>query len=125
VRPQEVVPADCTLLDLDGAIDYAFVSGESAAQRLCRGDLVAAGGRVVDRALRLSVTRPVSQSRLAELWNHPVFARVKSHWMTTVLRGTAKSFQPSGTFPLTLASAAFFVETGPATSFFCLLKSQY
>ncbi len=84
VRPQEVVPADCTLLDAHGAIDYAFVSGESAPQRLYRGDLVAAGGRVVDRALRLSVTRPVSQSRLAELWNHPVFARAKSHWMTTV-----------------------------------------
>ena len=42
VRPQEVVPADCTLLDADGAIDYAFVSGESDAQRLRRGDLVSA-----------------------------------------------------------------------------------
>ena len=38
----------------------------------------------MNRAVRLSVTRPVSQSRLAELWNHPVFARAKSQWMTTV-----------------------------------------
>ena len=84
VRPGEVVPADSTLLDEGGAIDYAFVTGESRAHELLKDAVVSAGGRVVGRALRLSVIRPVSQGRLADLWNHPVFARAKTHWLATV-----------------------------------------
>ena len=84
VRPGEVVPADSALLDEGGAIDYAFVTGESRAHELLKDAVVSAGGRVVGRALRLSVIRPVSQGRLADLWNHPIFARAKTHWLATV-----------------------------------------
>lgn len=84
VRPQEVVPADARLLDAAGRLDLAFVTGEQEPVSISAGDLVGAGGRVVGEALRLEVRRRVSHSRLAELWNHPVFAQRPSHWMTTM-----------------------------------------
>jgi len=84
VRPQEVVPADARLLDGSGRVDLAFVTGEQHPVTVTAGEVVGAGGRVVGEALRLEVQRRVSHSRLAELWNHPVFARRAPHWMTTV-----------------------------------------
>lgn len=84
VRPREVVPADAVLLDDEGAIDYAFVSGEQVPVPARRHDIVRAGGRVVDRALRLRAVRSASHGTLAELWSHPVLARVKRRWLTDV-----------------------------------------
>ncbi|HEX5214438.1 MAG TPA: heavy metal translocating P-type ATPase metal-binding domain-containing protein [Vicinamibacterales bacterium] len=85
LRHNEVVPADGVLLDEDGAIDFAFVTGEQAAVQRHRGDIVIAGGRVVGRTLRLSLARPVSHSALARLWTHPVFAAPKRVWLDDVL----------------------------------------
>jgi Cu+-exporting ATPase len=84
VRPQEVVPADSILLDPIATMDYAFATGESSPVTITAGAAVAAGGRVLDRAIRLRVVRPVSQSRLAALWNDAAFSRAKSHWLADV-----------------------------------------
>jgi Cu+-exporting ATPase len=84
VRPGEIVPADATLLDKAGRIDYAFVTGEAAPVDAVTGAFVSAGGRVVDHALHVKVLRAVSHSRLAELWQHPVFAERRPHWLSTV-----------------------------------------
>jgi Cu+-exporting ATPase len=84
VRPQEVVPADSILLDEAAAIDYAFVSGESAPARVVPGGAVYAGGRVTNRTARLVATKAVSHSRLAELWDHPVFAKPRVEWLTSI-----------------------------------------
>jgi Cu+-exporting ATPase len=84
VRPQEVVPADALLTEGSGRIDLAFVTGEQDPVSLQAGETVSAGGRVVGEALQLRVLRRVSHSRLAELWNNPVFAQKSSHWLTTV-----------------------------------------
>jgi Cu+-exporting ATPase len=43
---------------------------------------VHAGGRVIGRTVRLAITREVSHSRLAELWDNPVFASPKTDWLT-------------------------------------------
>ncbi len=84
VRPGEVVPADARLLDDSGRIDLAFVTGEQDPQSLQAGATVGAGGRVVGEALHLEVVRRVSASRLAELWNNPVFSARPSHWLSDV-----------------------------------------
>jgi Cu+-exporting ATPase len=84
VRPQEVVPADACLLDTYGRIDRAFVTGEQHPVPVQAGDTIGAGARIVGEALRLQVLRRVSHSRLAELWNNPVFTQKPSHWITTV-----------------------------------------
>lgn len=78
VRPHEIVPADARLLDAEGAVDYAFVTGESAPVQLQRDATVRAGGRIVGRTLRLEVLQEVSHSRLASLWRNPAFAKAKT-----------------------------------------------
>jgi Cu+-exporting ATPase len=84
VRPGEIVPADATLLDHAGRLDYAFVTGEAAPVDVTAGALISAGGRVVDHAVHVKVQRAVSHSRLAQLWQHPVFAGRRPHWLATV-----------------------------------------
>jgi P-type Cu+ transporter len=84
VRPQEIVPADARLLDDEGTVDYAFVTGESAPVIVHRGDLVHAGGRAAHHSLHLLVLDDVSHSRLAALWNNPAFSKPKRRWLTDV-----------------------------------------
>ncbi len=84
VRAQEVVPADAVLLEGHGRIDQSFVTGEQDPVSVQAGETISAGGRVVGEALRLEVLRRVSHSRLAELWNNPVFAAPRGHWLETV-----------------------------------------
>lgn len=84
VRPHEVIPADSRLLDESGRIDLAFVTGEQAPVAVGAGDTVGAGGRVLGQALRLEVLRPVSHSRLAQLWDNPVFRTSRTSWLTTI-----------------------------------------
>jgi P-type Cu+ transporter len=84
IRPGEVVPADSVLVSRAGSrIDYAFVTGEQTPIELAAGDVVRAGGRAVD-LMRLRVSRDVSHSHLASLWNNPIFAKTKSRWLTEV-----------------------------------------
>jgi Cu+-exporting ATPase len=84
VRPSEIVPADASLNDESGAIDLSFVTGEARPVPLRRGDLVPAGARVIDGTLRLTVQRDVDHSRLAGLWNNPVFAKPKTYALADV-----------------------------------------
>ena len=84
VRSSEVVPADAVLADAAGVVDYAFVTGEAVPAAVWRGASIQAGGRVIGQALRLVATREVSHSRLAELWNHPVFAKPKLDRLTGI-----------------------------------------
>jgi Cu+-exporting ATPase len=53
---------------------------------------VRAGGRVVSGTLRLAVERAVSHSRLAGLWNNPVFATAKPYWLTDLSSRTSAWF---------------------------------
>lgn len=68
VRNGEVIPADAVLMSETGYVDYAFVTGESVPVECTSGSMIYAGGKVVGTAVRLTATRPVSQSYLASLW---------------------------------------------------------
>jgi len=66
---------------------------------------VGAGSRIVGDALRLQVIRRVSHSRLAELWNNPVFTQKPPHWITTI---TARFGQWFTVGALVLAALGFY-----------------
>lgn len=70
IRNQEIIPADAKLVSPHTHIDYSFVSGESAPVAKNEGDLIYAGGRQLDGAILLEVTRSVSKSYLTRLWNN-------------------------------------------------------
>jgi Cu+-exporting ATPase len=82
VRPHEIVPADARLLDDEGAVVYAFVSGEAEPVIVRKGETVRAGGRVARGTLRLAVAEEVSHSQLARLWNNPAFSKAKRGRLT-------------------------------------------
>ena len=79
LRPREVVPADALLLDDAALIDYAFLTGEQTPVPARSGDTIRAGGRVVDRGIRLRVLREVSHSQIAGFWNHQIFHEPKRY----------------------------------------------
>jgi Cu+-exporting ATPase len=105
VRMQEVVPADAELLEDLAAVDYAFTTGEQAPIRVVKGETVRAGGRVASGALRLRVVRDVSRTRLAALWNNPVFTKPKARWLTNVTTQFGAWFTV-GAIALAVAGAA-------------------
>jgi len=105
LRCGEVVPADGVLIDDAGAIDYAFVTGESEPVPLARGSRVQAGGRASHGGLRVALTGPASNSRLAALWTDPVFTRPKPQALTDLSVRFGQAFTAAAVL-LALAGAA-------------------
>jgi Cu+-exporting ATPase len=69
IRNKELIPADSTLMEGTGRIDYSFVTGESEPVMKSEGDFIYAGGRQMGEIIRIRVQKRVSQSHLTELWN--------------------------------------------------------
>jgi P-type Cu+ transporter len=92
VRPHEVVPADAILLEEAAEIDYAFITGEQTPVPSRFGETVRAGGRVLDRAIRLRVLREPSHSQLASFWSNQVFHKPKTYWLVDVAARFGKWF---------------------------------
>lgn len=94
VRGHEVVPVDAQLLDEDGCVDYAFVTGESTPHALRRGVTVHAGGRVAGRSLHLLALSRASNSRLAALWTNPAFSTAKTPAFAALSARFGAAFTP-------------------------------
>jgi len=77
VHHQELIPADSSLLNGRGMIDYSFVTGESDLTNVMIGEMMYAGGRQMGERLELMVQKPVSQSYLTQLWNNEAFDKEK------------------------------------------------
>ncbi len=92
VRNRELVPADSVLQSAQALMDYSFVTGESAAVEVKRGDIVYAGGRVVGTGATLVVTKEVSHSYLTQLWNHEAFRKEKRSSLVDVSDAFGKYF---------------------------------
>ena len=56
------------------------------------GDTVRAGGRVLDRAVRLRLLEEASHSQLAKFWSEQVDGRAKEYWLTAVASRFGKWF---------------------------------
>lgn len=64
----EIIPADGILLNSSAMIDYSFVTGESAAIEINKGDKIYAGGKLLGGMIELQVIKNVAQSYLTGLW---------------------------------------------------------
>ena len=124
MRRHEVVPADAVLLEDAAQVDYAFVTGEQTPVLLRAGETVHAGGRVLNRAVRLRLLEEASHSQLAKFWSEQVDGRAKEYWLTAVAsrfgkwftvaaardrRGGAAAWWPDVTASLTVATAVLIV----------------
>jgi len=99
IRHGELIPADATLNQGQGLIDYSFVTGEAAPVNKVPGQELFAGGRQQGQAIEVTVTKAVDQSYLTSLWNQqgmapaegaamgltPLVARVGQYFTIVVL----------------------------------------
>ena len=69
LRNQDLIPADSVLIEGVGNIDYSFVTGESIPVYKKIGEQLFAGGRQTGAAIKVCITRSVSESYLTQLWN--------------------------------------------------------
>jgi len=69
IRNSELIPADSILLSPQAHIDYSFITGESEPIKKTAGDMLYAGGKQLEGAVRMEVENPTSQSYLTQLWN--------------------------------------------------------
>lgn len=69
VKNQEIIPADGIIQEGEGNIDYSFVTGESVPVPKKIGQQVFSGGKQSGSALKIMITKAVSQSYLTQLWN--------------------------------------------------------
>jgi len=69
IRNKELIPADSTIIEGKGRIDYSFVTGESNPVVKGEGDFIYAGGRQMGELISIKVKKRVSQSHLTKLWN--------------------------------------------------------
>ncbi len=73
IRNQELIPADCLLINGQANVDYSFVTGESEPVRRKLGEHIYAGGRQIGASVELELTKAVDQSYLTKLWNAEAF----------------------------------------------------
>lgn len=104
VKNGEILPADGELLSSHASIDYSFVSGESDLLEKTEGASLYAGGRQVGAAIRVRITKAVSQSYLTQLWNQDAFAKGDSR-MNTIVDRISKYFT---TVVLLIGATTFF-----------------
>lgn len=92
VRNSELIPADSTLLEGEGNIDYSFVTGESIPVTKKTGDFVFAGGKQSGAAIRLRVEKEVAQSYLTQLWNEDRLGQGRHLAMQTLVNKVSHYF---------------------------------
>ncbi|HLP27844.1 MAG TPA: heavy metal translocating P-type ATPase [Candidatus Didemnitutus sp.] len=107
VRNGEVIPADSVLMSATGYVDYSFVTGESVPVECTSGTMIYAGGKVVGTAVRLTATRPVSQSYLASLWERTASRTPRSSYMK--LSDRFGLWFTAGTMVVAFVGAAFWL----------------
>ncbi len=84
IRNQEVIPADCTIVEGISSVDYSFVTGESDPHRKSVGDLVYAGGRHFGSLVKVEIVKEVSSSYLTSLWNQSSMKNEKNNLQTAI-----------------------------------------
>ncbi len=110
VRNGELVPADAILLNGKAAIDFSFVTGESAPVGKVLGEIIYAGGRQTGEALELEVVKPVSQSHLTKLWNNEAFKPYERRFRT--FSNTVSRYFTVALLVIAIAATAFWLVNG-------------
>ncbi|MEW6157543.1 MAG: heavy metal translocating P-type ATPase metal-binding domain-containing protein [Verrucomicrobiota bacterium] len=115
LRHGELIPADARHLAGAALIDYSFVTGESDPVQKQPGDALFAGGRQIGGAIEVEVTKAVSQSYLASLWNQAAFQKSRKVSLQSLTNRYSERFTKI-ILGIALASALFWAWANPAKS---------
>jgi Cu+-exporting ATPase len=78
IRNEELIPVDGILISNGAAIDYSFVTGESAPVFKSSGDKLFAGGKQTSGPIEMEVVHAINQSYLTQLWSNDIFRDKRS-----------------------------------------------
>ncbi len=92
IRNEELIPVDSILINGNAAIDYSFVTGESAPVVKQSGDKLFAGGKQTAGAIEVEVINTISQSYLTQLWSNDVFNKTNEVTIKTITDSISKYF---------------------------------
>lgn len=92
IRFGEVIPADATVVNGVGKIDYSFVTGEADPVTKATGEQVFAGGKQMGPPINVKVEKEVQQSYLTRLWNQDVFQKDDEEHLSTITDKISKHF---------------------------------
>ncbi|WP_072994926.1 heavy metal translocating P-type ATPase [Pseudozobellia thermophila] len=108
IRNEELIPADAVIVKGNGHIDYSFVTGEAEPVLRQNGDKVFAGGKQLNGAIEIEITKPVSQSYLTQLWGNSVFDEEKTTRFQTLTDSIGKRFTVA-VLSIAFVAAAFWL----------------
>lgn len=92
LRHGDLIPADARLLSGSALVDYSFVTGEAEPVAKTEGDYLYAGGRQAGGAIRIEITKPVSQSYLTSLWDQAAFRKGQETGLDNLTNRYSKRF---------------------------------
>ncbi len=113
IRNEEIIPTDGILISSHTQIDYSFVTGESEPVDKVSRDKIFAGGKQLNGAIEMEVSKSVSQSYLTQLWSNAVFKTDTSSNFQTLTDSIGKRFT------ISVLTIAFI-----ATSFWVFIDSS-
>jgi Cu+-exporting ATPase len=108
LRNQELVPADSILMSEKAAIDYSFVTGESAPVTISCGEQVYAGGRQVGQKIQLELTSKVNNSYLTQLWNKDAFTKSEKQRQLGGVANAVSKYFTIAVIAIALATTLFW-----------------
>jgi len=91
LRQDDILPVDGEILQ-DVHIDYSFVSGESDAVSIKKGNQVYSGGKLLSDKARLKVKSGVDNSRLAEIWRESASEKTNANPQEELIKTVSKYF---------------------------------
>ena len=93
IRHKELIPCDAMILSGVPAIDYSFVTGESATEYPEKGSKVFAGGKQMGEEILLQVVKNTDESYLTALWNSTAKnKKQKENRLTSLSNSLSKYF---------------------------------
>ena len=79
IKNNQIIPCDSILMNENANVDYSFVTGESTPIHIQAGDQLFAGGRLINKSVKVTALKKVNNSYLVSLWNNSVFDKSKSN----------------------------------------------
>ncbi|RFC53370.1 heavy metal translocating P-type ATPase [Brumimicrobium aurantiacum] len=113
IRHKELIPCDALILSGVPAIDYSFVTGESATEYPEQGSKVFAGGKQVGEEILLQVVKNTDESYLTALWNSTAKNKKQKENRLTALSNNLSKYFTLFILLLSVATAIYWFFVDP------------
>lgn len=114
IRNKELIPCDAIVSSGTAAIDYSFVTGESATEYPQKGSNVFAGGKQIGEEVLLKVIKNTDESYLTALWNSTAKNKKQKENRLTLLSNNLSKYFTIFILLLSIATATYWFFVNPS-----------